>query len=170
MKGMGYLWTQRAYDLGIEENRRAVKMNPSAPGGYHGLACILSFRGNWSEAIAPLQKLLRLDPQYRFAGSAIADISLAQLMLREFDQARETAERAIQSQPWFVRSYQRLACCLGHMERHEQAAEIVKKLLQRQPQFSLAYVDATYPFKLAADREFFIEGLQKAGVNLANPA
>jgi adenylate cyclase len=166
MKGMGYLWTQRAYDLGIQENRRAVALNPSAPGAYHGLACLLSYTGNWAEAIAPLHKLLRLDPQYRFAGSALADISLAHLILRDFDQAREFAEKAIQAQPWFVRSYQRLACCLGHMDREEQARDVVKRLLQRQPDFSLAYVDATYPFKHAEDREFFLEGIRKAGLKL----
>ncbi len=41
MKGMGYLWTQRAHDLGTEENRRAVKLNPQcawrAP--WPGIAC-----------------------------------------------------------------------------------------------------------------------------------
>jgi len=166
MKGMGYLWTQRAYDLGIQENRRAVALNPSAPGAYHGLACLLSFSGNWTEAIPPLHKLLRLDPQYRFTGSALADISLAHLILRDFEQAREFAEKAIQAQPLFVRSYQRLACCLGHSDRHEQARDVVERLLQRQPDFSLAYIDATYPFKHAADRAFFLEGLRKAGLKV----
>lgn len=164
MKGMGYLWTQRAYDLGIEENRRAVKLNPSAPGAYHGLACLLSFSGSWAEAITPLHKLLRLDPQYRFAGSALADIALAHLLLRDFDSARENAEKAIQAQPWFVRSYQRLACCLGHMGKADEARDVVARLLQRQPDFSLAYVDATYPFKHAADRDFFLDGLRRAGL------
>jgi TolB-like protein/Flp pilus assembly protein TadD len=166
MKGMGYLWTQRAYDLGIQENRRAATLNPSAPGAYHGLACLLSFTGTWAEAISPLHKLLRLDPQYRFAGSALADISLAHLLLRELETAREFAQKAIEAQPKFVRSYQRLACCLGHMGREQQARETVATLLQRQPDFSLAYVDATYPFKIAADREFFLEGLRKAGLQL----
>jgi TolB-like protein len=166
MKGMGYLWTQRAFDLGTQENRRAVALNPSAPGAYHGLACLLSYTGNWAEAIPLLHKLLRLDPQFRFAGSALADISLAHLLLRDFDQARESAEKAIQAQPWFVRSYQRLACCLGHTGQKEQARDVVEKLLQRQPDFSLSYVDATYPFKHAADREFFLEGLHKAGLKV----
>ena len=166
MKGMGYLWTQRAYDLGIEENRRAVKMNPSAPGAYHGLACILSFRGDWAEAVEPLHKLLRLDPQYRFTGSALADIALAKLMLREFDEARDFGQRGIQAQPWFVRTYQRLASCLGHMGHEAEARDVVERLLHRQPGFSLSYVDATYPFRKPADREFFLEGLQKAGLKL----
>jgi TolB-like protein/Flp pilus assembly protein TadD len=166
MKGMGYLWTQRAYDLGTQENRRAVALNPSAPGAYHGLACVLSFSGHWAEAIKPLHKLLRLDPQYRFAGSALADISLAHLMLREFDAAHEFAEKAIAAQPWFVRSYQRLASCLGHMGLETEAREVAGQLLQRQPDFSLRYVDSTYPFKNTEDREFFIQGLQKAGLNI----
>jgi TolB-like protein/tetratricopeptide (TPR) repeat protein len=166
MKGMGYLWTQRAYDLGTQENGRAVTLNPSAPGAYHGLACLLSFTGTWAEAIPQLHKLLRLDPQYRFAGSALADISLAHLLLRELETAREFAQKAIQAQPGFVRSYQRLASCLGHMGQESHAREVVEQLLHRQPDFSLAYVDATYPFKNAADREFFLDGLQKAGLKL----
>jgi adenylate cyclase len=164
MKGMGYMWTQRAYELGVQENRRAVALNPSAPGAYHGLACVLSFTGTWPEAIPLLHKLMRLDPQYRFTGSALADISLAHLMLQQFEEARSYAEKAIEAQPWFVRSYQRLASCLGHMGREEQARDVVQNLLQRQPDFSLSYVDATYPFRKPADREFFLAGLKKAGV------
>jgi hypothetical protein len=52
------------------------------------------------------------------------------------------------------------------MGREEQAREIAATMLQRQPDFSLAYIDATYPFKIAADREFFLEGLRKAGLQL----
>ncbi|MEO8306677.1 MAG: TIR domain-containing protein [Pseudomonadota bacterium] len=166
MKGMGYLWTQRAHDLGTDENHRAVRLNPSAPSAHHGLACLLSFSGKWADAIPALHKVLRLDPQYRFAGSALADLSLAHLMLRDFDPAREFAEKAIHTQPRFVRSYQRLACCLGHMGQAEQARDVVGQLLQRQSDISLAYIDATYPFKYAADREFFLEGLHKAGLEL----
>jgi TolB-like protein/Flp pilus assembly protein TadD len=164
-KGMGYLWTQRAYDLGTQENRLAVALNPSAPSAYHGLACLLGYTGNWGESIQALDKLLRLDPQYRFAGSALADISLAHLMLQEFAAAHEFAEKAIQAQPRFVRSYQRLASCLGHMGNEAQAHGVIEKLLERQPDFSLAYIDATYPFRNAADREFFLAGLRKAGLN-----
>jgi TolB-like protein len=166
MKGMGYLWTQRAFDLGVEENRRAVKLNPSAPGAYHGLSCLLSFSGYWNEAIPPLHKLLRLDPQYRFASSALADIALAHLMLQQFSTAREFADKAIQANPGFVRPYQRLVCCLGHMGLEREAREAADTLLRRQPSFSLAYVDATYPFRTATDREFFLEGFRRAGIAL----
>ncbi len=167
MKGMGYLWTQRAYDLGMEALRHAVTLNPSAPSAYHGLACLLSFAGHWREAIPPLHKVFRLDPQYRFAASAQADLCLAHLLLREFDKARELGEKAIGVQPSFVRSYQRLACCLGHMGEESQARAVAEQLLHRQPHFSLKYVDATYPFKHTEDRDFFLEGLQRAGLKVA---
>lgn len=61
--------------------------------------------------------------------------------------ALKSAEKAIEAQPWFVRSYQRLACCLGHMGHDEDTHDVVRKLLQRQPDFSLTYIDA-------ADRNF----------------
>jgi hypothetical protein len=49
------------------------------------------------------------------------------------------------------------------------AAEVLAGLQERQPGFSLQYVDATYPFRQAADRAFFLEGLRKAGMTLEQP-
>jgi len=163
LKGLGFLWTQRDYDSGIAEGRRAIALNPSAASAYHGSACVLTYSGNFVESIPALHTVLRLDPHYRFAGSALADLSLSHMMEREFDQALEFAEKAVRTQPGFVRGHQRLACCLGHLGREEEARAALKKLMQRQPDFSLQYVEATYPFRQSEDLKFFLDGLRVAG-------
>ena len=86
-------------------------------------------------------------------------------MLRELDKALEFAEKAVRAQPGFVRGRQRLACCLAHMGREEQAREALEALLQRQPSFGLDYILATYPFRNDEDREYFMEGLRRAGMS-----
>ena len=53
------------------------------------------------------------------------------------------------------------------MGEERQARAVAEKLLDRQPHFSLEYVDATYPFKHTEDRAFFLEGLQRSALNVA---
>ncbi len=65
--------------------------------------------------------------------------------------------------PANVRARQRLTAALGHLGRAAEAREALASLLHRQPAFSLDYIDSTYPFRFAEDREFFLEGLRKAG-------
>ena len=170
MLGMGYLWTRRDYELGTEENHFAVTLNPSAPSAHHGLACLLDFSGRWAEAIPELHTILRLDPRYKYTSVVLSDLALSHLMLRGFNEAREFAEKSVRAFPHYVRAYQRLGSCLGHMDHLEAAAEIRRKLLERQPDFSMAYVESTYPFKNPDDREFFVEGLRKAGFLGAAPS
>lgn len=165
MLGMGHLWTQRDYDRGVHENERAIALNPSAAPAYHGLACLLDFSGRWAEAIPQLHTVMRLDPRYQHAHVALSDLALSHLMLRDFQSAVPFAEKAIRVLPSYVRARQRLASCLGHMDCQEDARAAMAELLELQPGFSQAYIDATYPFKNPEDRDFFIAGLRKAGLS-----
>ncbi len=47
--------------------------------------------------------------------------------------------------------------------RSEEAKSALDRVLALRPGFSLAYVDATYPFKDPAHRALFLEGLKRAG-------
>ncbi len=76
----------------------------------------------------------------------------------------ENAQKSIEANPQNVRAQQRLSASLGHMGRKDEARAALEQLMQRQPDFSLAYIDDTYPFKLAEDRAYFIDGLRKAGL------
>ncbi len=149
----------------MQENERAIALNPSAAPAYHGLACLLDYSGRWAEAIPQLHTVLRLDPRYQHAPAALADLALSHLMLRDFQEAVPFAEKAIRALPSYVRARQRLASCLGHMDRQADARVAMTELLELQPGFSQAYIDATYPFRNPEDRDFFIAGLRKAGLS-----
>jgi len=77
--------------------------------------------------------------------------------------AVEFAERAVREEDRNVRARQRLIVSLAHCGREAAARDALRELLERQPGFSVEYVDATYPFRDAADRELFLEGLKTAG-------
>ena len=163
--GIACLWTHRQYDRGIEELERAISLNPSAAASYQFLGCVLAFAGRPAEAIPKLNATIRLNPHHQSMSIILADLALCHLLLQDFEKAVGFAKRAVREQPENVRSHQRLASCLGHAGRKEEARIALDELIRLQPDFSLGYIDATYPFRNSVDRALFIEGLIKAGMN-----
>jgi adenylate cyclase len=164
LRGMGLLWTERDHASALEGQERAVSLNPSAPLARHCLACVLEFSRRPADAIPHIDALLRLDPHYRFASLAYADVSLCQFLLDQLEAARESAVKAVRLQPANVRARQRLVAALSVLGRSEEAHTAAAALIRLQPDLNVDYIDTTYPFQMAEDRSRFIEALQRAGL------
>jgi adenylate cyclase len=164
LRGMAYLWTRRDFDAALSAEEYAVSLNPSAPLARHFLACILEFIGRPAEAIPHLQVIHRLDPRYQFSSLAVADEALCCLLTGDLDAALTLAEKAVRMLPANVRARQRLCAALVLLGREDDARAAMADLLRAQPGLSLAYVDATYPFKNTDDRQRFTGALLRAGL------
>jgi adenylate cyclase len=162
--GMSWLWLHRRFEAALDEEMRAVSLNPSAPLARHFLACILEFTGEPARAIPHLQAIHRLDPGYQFASLAVADEALCHLLLGEPETAATLAAKAVQRQPANVRARQRLVAALAVLGRDDEARVAMAELLRLQPDLSIAYIDATYPFAIARERELFLAALRRAGL------
>ena len=160
---IGLVWVERAFDRAIAEAEKAVSLNPSAPLAYHFLGCALQFNGRAEESIAALKAELQLDPRYQSRSAVIADIALGHLQTGDFRLAATVAREAVDDSPSNVRAWQRLTVALGMLNETAQAKAALERVLQLQPDFSLAYIDATYPFRHLPDRTMFLEGLHRAG-------
>jgi TolB-like protein/DNA-binding SARP family transcriptional activator/Tfp pilus assembly protein PilF len=161
--GIALLWTHRQYDRAVEEQERALTLNPSGSLSHQFAGCVQSFAGQPAAAIPHLKAVLQLDPRYQTLASVLADLGLAHFLLEESDEALAWFDRAIAEQPDYVRAWQRRVACLGHMERTEEASATLARVLELQPDFSAAYVESTYPFRDPAHAEMFSYGLRKAG-------
>jgi TolB-like protein/Tfp pilus assembly protein PilF len=162
--GMGRMWTERDFSSALEGTERAVTLNPSAPLARHMLGCILEFTGRPAEALPHLEAILRLDPRYRFRSLAIADQSLCHLLLGNFEEAIAAAEKAVRAQAGNVRARQRLVAALSLRGSDDRARAAAMELARLQPTLDVAYIDDTYPFMLANDRDQFIGTLQASGL------
>jgi adenylate cyclase len=162
--GMGRLWNERDFDSALEGEETAVALNPSAPMARHGLACIFEFSGRPAEALPHLEALLRLDPRYRFRSLAIADQSLCHLLLGNLDEAVSTAEKAVRTQTGNVRARQRLVAALSLRGLHDRARTEAAELARLQPTLDVAYIDDTYPFMIAEQRDQFVDALRASGL------
>jgi len=161
--GVAVLWTSRNYDRALEEVERAIALNPSAVIAYQFLGCVALFAGRPTQAVPALETVLHLDPQYQSRSLILADLSLSRLLLGDVDGAVAAATDAVDREPENVRAHQRLVTALGHTAQVADAKAALNALLLLQPDFSDAYVRATYPFRFAEHLVLFNEGLRKAG-------
>ena len=161
--GIAILWTSRNYDRALEEVQCAIALNPSAVIAYQFLGCVAVFAGRPRQAVTALEAILHLDPQYQSRSLILADLSLSHLLLGDVDRAVANAADAVHRDPENVRAYQRLIGALGHTARGAEARAALETLSHLQPNFSEAYIRATYPFQFSEHLELFTEGLRGAG-------
>ena len=114
--------------------------------------------------MAQFDKALRLSPQDPYRWATLTMRAGALLMNEEYEDAVEWGRRAISKRPEMFWAYVHVAAALGHLERHEEAAQTLKDLLKVKSEFSAATIDETIRFRRNADREHFLEGLHKAGL------
>jgi TolB-like protein/Flp pilus assembly protein TadD len=161
--GIAILWTSRDHDRALEEVERAIALNPSAVIAYQFQGCAALFAGRPTQAVPALETVLHLDPQYQSRSLILADLSLARLLLGDVDGAVAAATDAVQREPGNVRAHHRLVAALGHTGREAEARAALNTLLHLQPDFSDAYIRATYPFRFAEHLALFNDGLRRAG-------
>ncbi|PPR21021.1 MAG: hypothetical protein CFH38_01450 [Alphaproteobacteria bacterium MarineAlpha10_Bin1] len=147
----------------ISEGEKAIALNPSLSYGYMGLSAALCYLGRWQECLEPCQISGRLSPRDPLLTFMLTIESMIHLFLKDYDAAIECAERGIREQPKNVRGHIRLTCALAHKGDIDGARAAFERIKPIIPNLTLAYIDATHPFDRPEDREFYLDGLRKAG-------
>jgi adenylate cyclase len=147
-------------DEAIIAARRGVELDPSDPASYEQLSMALSFNGRGTEAVAPIETAIRIDPRW-------TDDRRFILALAEFVQGRvadAAAALAKVEKPSTVCMFLAVAteAQLGHDVAATRLAE--PESAAGRTQVSGLFALTEFPFKNALDRNRLLDGLQKARV------
>jgi adenylate cyclase len=154
----------RQPDQAVEHAERAVELNPSLSMAHMVLGYALSYAGRPSEALDELATAMRLDPRDLFYTTfTLSHAALAHLMLRDLDAAVVAARKALQLSSKNIRAHHRLTCALAHLGDLDGARRALADANAVLEKPTIEYFDATYPFTNPEDRDFFLNGLRKAG-------
>ncbi|MDA9982115.1 adenylate/guanylate cyclase domain-containing protein [Gammaproteobacteria bacterium] len=153
------------FDESIERLNIAIEINPNYALAYHGLGYALAAGGNPADAVAQFDTALRLSPKdpYRRAFYTMKAFSL--LLIKDYDGAVEWGRRGIRNRENVFWAYAHVLSALGHMERFDEAKQVLADLLQAKPDFCSATIDDCIRFRNATDREHYLEGLRKTGLS-----
>jgi TolB-like protein/Tfp pilus assembly protein PilF len=161
--GISLIWA-RQHDRAMTELKRGVDLNPNSAVGHLMYANGAEFAGHAADALEHSRICIRLSPLDPMMTFVLSNQGLAHLLLRELDEAADLNDKAARINPGNIRAHTRLACALAHLDRPDEARAAFAKALELKPDFDTAFVDATYPFRNPDDREYFLDGLRKAGL------
>ena len=91
--------------------------------------------------------------------------AFAQYVGRNYEKAMQLARKAIRLRGDFVGAHRVLTAAAGMAGQAEVAAAALQELRRAQPDVSLAWIADQMPIKHDADREHYLEGFRRAGLD-----
>jgi TolB-like protein/cytochrome c-type biogenesis protein CcmH/NrfG len=161
--GSVYLFT-RCFDDSLAEFELAIRLNPSfSPArGYYGVA--LTYCGRWEEGDMAARQALRLSPRDPFAAVYCGVVAYAQFIGGNYEEAIRLCREALRQRNDFVGAHRVLAASAGMAGMKQVAEAAMLELRRAQPNVSLAWIAKEIPFKRDVDRDLYLEGFRRAGL------
>ncbi|MEH2541671.1 MULTISPECIES: adenylate/guanylate cyclase domain-containing protein [unclassified Bradyrhizobium] len=149
-------------ETAIKFARRAIELNDNFALGYFALAVASNFLGQPQEALAAIDRALRLSPNDPQIFAWRAQRASALYLLKRYVEAAETARQSL-GQRWFHTACRVLAASYAQLDMIEPARTTMRELLASEHS-EKSIAEVIRPFKRADDRNNYIEGLRKAGM------
>ncbi len=153
---------RRNYDKGIAEAELGVTLGPNNAEVTALLAMGLIWDGRPEEALAWVEKAMRLSPMY--SPWFIVVKAHALRLLGRLEEAMNIYQDAIAATPGYVPPHIGLTLCYAEMGREQNAREQARELLKLEPSFSIAHYLSTPGYKDDTLTEHSAHALRQAGL------
>jgi TolB-like protein/tetratricopeptide (TPR) repeat protein len=159
-----YLFTRR-FDDSLAEFELALQLNPnfSLAQAFYGVA--LCYCGRWEEGDLAVRRALRLSPRDPFSALYYGIAAYAQFIGHHYDEAIRLSHEAIRQRGDFVGGHRVLTAAAGMAGRRDVAKAALVELRRAQPNIKLAWIAKDLPMRQEADREHYLEGFRRAGLD-----
>ena len=115
-------------------------------------------------AIEAIERARRLSPFDRHAAGYAANIAVAHLVARRFEQAIEWADRALHDQPRLAPAMRVKVVALAHLGHLDAARAELSRVLAIDPKLTIAGYRAYARFMAPEVLELYVAGLRLAGL------
>jgi adenylate cyclase len=160
---IGYVRTfQRRHDEGVAAGEKAITLSPSSSDAYHMAGMCHGYAGNFRQAVLYEEQALRLSPIK--PTQSLADEARARFHLGDFIAARDIASQVLKQRPQWLTARLTLVAALWNLGEEDKARSVVKELLARRSEFSVARWARGLPYRRQEDLDALIKPLRLAGL------
>jgi TolB-like protein/class 3 adenylate cyclase/Flp pilus assembly protein TadD len=155
-----YLW-KKQYEQAIVEAQQAIALDSNDADVYASLGLTLTCVGRPEEAVAVIEKAMRLNPHY--PALYLFRLGLVYHLTGRYEEAITTLKRVLTRTPDFQHAHAFLAATYSELGREEEARVVAAEVLRVSPHFSLEVYSQRLPFKEPVVTRV-IAALRKAGL------
>lgn len=157
-------FSTRRLDHALAEFELALQLNPnfSLAHGYYALA--LCYSSRWEDAFEATQRAIRQSPRDPSSAIYHGVAAYAQFVGRNYHEAIALARHATRQRGDLTGAYRVLTVAAGMAGQIELARSALEQLRRTQPNISLAWIANQLPWKHDEDREHYLEGFRRAGL------
>ena len=147
----------------LELLARAIELNPNLPIAWTMSSWSRIYNGEHVMAVRHAMMAQSLSPRDPHIWLAEHAFMTAQLFNRNLEEADALATVVMERNPDHVSALNIRLAILGHLGRRDEASHYLERLRKFDPQINVARIAARVPLK-PADKGFYMEGLERAGV------
>jgi len=153
------------WDEAMANAERAIALDPNDPSGYEAMSALLVDIGRAADAIAFINKAMRLNPKSDY----LYKQGKAQFHMENYEEAATTLLGAAERSPEDQWSMLLLAAAYGQLGRDQEAKAAIETFHGLSEKLGLEPITLTqindWPFKHPRDRERLRTGLRRAGLS-----
>lgn len=142
---------------------RAIELNPNLPIAWTLSSWSKIYNGEHAAAVRHAMMSQSLSPRDTHIFFAEHALMTAHFFQRQLDEAEMLAEIVLKRNPGHMSALNVRLSILGHMGRKDEAAQCLTMLRAVEPGITIAKIVARPPLR-PEDQEFYVDGLQRAGV------
>jgi len=161
---MAYSYAGSIEDI-LAEYETALRLNPNFSLAQAGYALVLPWVGRGRESAAAADRAIRLSPRDSFSAIYYAVAGYAAFVQRDYGAAIRLCREGIRQRNDFVAGYRVITAAAGMAGDTELAKSMLKEFRRLHPNVSLAWVRSWLPVRDPGEREHFLEGLRRAGLD-----
>jgi adenylate cyclase len=155
---------RREHEDAVEELRTSLELNPNFALAHACLSLTLAYAGKGQEAVAEIERAMRLSPRDPFASMFAGVRSFALFMAGDYAAGLEWGRRSVRLSPELPGHWRALALNAATMGLAEEAKAAVAAAVRLQPGFSVAWVVSASPLVSASDRARYCDVLRPVGL------
>jgi adenylate cyclase len=143
--------------------QRAIELHPNSAYIRSQCGWAYVFLGEQDKAIVQFETAYRFNPVDPRSYTVFSGLAAAHFFEGRYEEAVHWASRARSQNPSYPIALRFLAASIAHMGRHDEAADVVKNLLEVQPNATLARATRS-SFAKPEMMQIYVDGLKKAGL------
>jgi tetratricopeptide (TPR) repeat protein len=159
------------FDAALTELKAAVAADPNFAPAYAEMGNALILSGRAEEALAPIERALRLDPHDSGRSFWEQYLCDAYAHMAKWERAVESCERSVGANPGYLPAHFDLAAAYGWLGRPAEAHAAVAEIQNLEPGFSIHRYFFEYPYRWRSGNETWktqdqriAEGLRNGGL------